>query len=235
MVEATPFLPGLSPVAGKPLTACRDGGNLTSNGGLIALREIARHLDIANVIATPLPDTRNPLLVQHTYAEMVTARMMAIAAGYEDADDLDALRNDPALMIACGRAPETGRDIPSQPTISRLENLADEATLKRIATGFIDLFCASYSAPPHRIELDIDDTDDMVHGGQQLALFNTHAGGHCFKPIHIFEAASGKPVVSLLRPGKRPSGEEIAEVLEPVITRIRSHWPKVRIDRKSVV
>ena len=147
----------------------------------------------------------------------------------EDADDLDAQRFDPALMIACGRAPETGRDIPSQPTISRLENLADEATLQQIATGFIDLFCASYTSPPHRIELDIDDTDDMVHGCQQLALFNTHAGGHCFKPIHIFEAASGKPVVSLLRPGKRPSGEEIAEVLAPVITRIRSHWPKVRI------
>ena len=86
MVEATPFLPGLSPVAGKPLTACRDGGNLTSNGGLIALREVARHLDIANVMAAPLPDARNPALILHTYAEMVTARMMAIAAGYEDAE-----------------------------------------------------------------------------------------------------------------------------------------------------
>ena len=229
MTQTMPFLPGLSPVRGLSLTARQDAGNLTSNGGLIVLREAALRLRIAEVIAGPLPDTRNPALILHTYAEMVTARIMAIAAGYEDADDLDALRNDPALMIACGRAPETGRDIPSQPTISRLENLADEATLKQIGTGFIDLFCASYSTPPHRIELDIDDTDDMVHGGQQLALFNTHAGGHCFKPIHIFEAASGKPVVSLLRPGKRPSGEEIAEVLEPVIVRIRSHWPKVRI------
>ena len=229
MTHAMPFLPGLSPVRGRSLTALQDAGNLTSNAGLIVLREAALRLKIAEVIAGPLPDTRNPALILHTYAEMVTARMMAIAAGYEDADDLDALRNDPALMIACGRAPETGRDIPSQPTISRLENLACPKTLERIATGFIDLFCATYSSPPQRIELDIDDTDDMVHGCQQLALFNTHAGGHCFKPIHIFEAASGKPVVSLLRPGKRPSGEEIAEVLEPVIARIRSHWPKVRI------
>ena len=229
MTQAMPFLPGLSPVAGRSLTAQLDAGNLTSNAGLIVLREAALRLDIARVIAGPLRDTRNPLLITHTYAEMATARMMAIAAGYEDADDLDALRNDPALMIACGRAPETGCDIPSQPTISRLENLADEATLQQIATGFIDLFCSSYTSPPQRIELDIDDTDDMVHGCQQLALFNTHAGGRCFKPIHIFEAASGKPVVSVLRPGKRPSGEEIAEVLEPVIVRIRSRWPKVRI------
>ena len=156
MTQAMPFLLGLSPLAGRSLTAQLDAGNLTSNGGLIVLREAALRLKIADVIAGPLPDKRNPaLILLHTYGEMVTARVMAIAAGYEDADDLDALRNDPALMIACGRAPETGRDIPSQPTISRLENLADEATLKQIATGFIDLFCLSYtpnikSATPSR-------------------------------------------------------------------------------------
>jgi hypothetical protein len=155
--------------------------------------------------------------------------MMAIAAGYEDADDLDALRHDPALMIACERAPETGRSIPSQPTISRLEDLADTRTLYKIGTGFIDLFCRSYARAPASIALDIDDTDDMVHGQQELALFNTHAGGTCFKPIHIFEAGSGKPILSLLRPGKRPSGEEIARVLAHVIYRIRRRWPKVAI------
>src|SRR5262245_19435868 len=229
MAEATPFLPGLSPVASKPLTATRDAGNLSSNGGLVVLREAARRLDLAAVIADPLPDTRDPLLVIHSYRAMVTARMMAIAAGYEDADDLDALRHDPALMIACERAPETGRGIPSQPTISRLENLADTRTLYKIGTGFIDLFCRSYARPPAFIALDIDDTDDPVHGQQELALFNTHAGGTCFLPIHIFEAGSGKPILSLLRPGKRPSGEDIARVLAHVIHRIRRHWPKVRI------
>lgn len=229
MADATPFLPGLSPVWTKPLTAARDAGNLSSNGGLVVLREAASRLDLAAVIADPLPDTRNPLFVIHSYRAMVTARMMAIAAGYEDADDLDALRHDPALLIACERAPETGRSIPSQPTISRLENLADTRTLYRIGAGFIDLFCRSYARPPASIVLDIDDTDDMVHGQQELALFNTHAGGHCFKPIHIFEAGSGKPVLSLLRPGKRPSGEEIARVLAHVIFSIRRRWPKVSI------
>ena len=229
MPKATPFLPGLSPVGRKPLTAFQDAGNLTSNGGLILLREAAQRLGLADVVAFPLPDTRNPLLITHTYSAMVTARMMAIAAGYEDADDLDALRSDPALMIACNREPEGGHDIPSQPTISRLENLSDVKTLYRIGIGFIDLFCRGYATPPHSIALDIDDTDDMVHGGQQLALFNTHAGGHCFQPMHIFEANSGKPILSLLRPGKRPSGEEIARVLWHVIHRIRRHWPRVRI------
>ena len=229
MQDATPFLPGLSPVARKSLTATQDAGNLTSNGGLVVLREAARRLGLAGVVADPLPDTRNQLLVIHSYCAMVTARMMAIAAGYEDADDLDALRHDPALLIACERAPESGHDIPSQPTISRLENLADARTLYKIGTGFIDLFCRSYAAAPSHIVLDIDDTSDMVHGQQELALFNTHAGGHCFQPIHIFEAGSGKPILSLIRPGKRPSGEEIRRVLAHVIHRIRRHWPHVRI------
>ena len=229
MIQATPFLPGLSPVAGKSLTVQQDAGNLTSNGGLVVLRESAIRLGIAQVVAAPLPDTRNPLLVTHSYEDMVTARMMAIAAGYEDADDIDALRRDPALMLACNRAPESGIDLPSQPTISRLENVADTKALYRIGIGFIDLFLDGYATPPHSIVLDIDDTDDRVHGGQQLALFNTHAGGHCFQPIHIFEGNSGKPILSLLRPGKRPSGEEAARVLRHVIRRIRRRWPRVRI------
>lgn len=228
-MNTTPFLPGLSPVRSKSLTARQDAGNLSSNGGVIVLREAARRLGLADMIASALPDKRNPLLVTHSYVDMITARMMAIAAGYEDGDDLDHLRRDPAMMIACERAPETGVGLPSQPTISRLENLADASTLARIEEGFIDRFCASYAASPEQIELDIDDTDDLVHGGQQLALFNTHAGGTCFKPVFIFEAGSGKPVLALLRPGKRPKGEEIAGILERVIRRIRANWPNVRI------
>lgn len=125
MTSATPFLPGLSPVAGKSLTAERDAGNLTSNGGLIALREVERRLDIAGMIAKHIPDRRNPLLITHTYADMNRARMMMIAAGYEDCDDIDTLKTDPAFKIACDRAPETGVDLMSQPTLSRLENTPD--------------------------------------------------------------------------------------------------------------
>ena len=119
MSDATPFLPGLSPVAGKPLTAARDAGNLTSNGGLVALREIASRLGLAQVIAGPLPDARNPLLIRHTYADMVLARVMMISAAHEDCDDIDALKADPALKIACDRAPVSGADLMSQPTSCR--------------------------------------------------------------------------------------------------------------------
>ena len=92
--------------------------------------------------------------------------------------------------------------------------------------SLIDLFCAGFEAMPERIVLDIDDTSDAVHGGQQLALFNAHYDDYCFQPIHIFEAATGKPVLSLLRPGKRPSGKEVARILRHVIRRIRHNWPR---------
>jgi hypothetical protein len=117
----------------------------------------------------------------------------------------------------------------SQPTLSRLENLADWRALARIGLGQIDLYCRSFKIPPRQIVLDIDDTDDPVHGQQELALFNAHYNCTCFQPIHIFDGLSGKPVLSLLRPGKRPSGEEVAKVLRHVIRRIRKHWPKVQI------
>jgi hypothetical protein len=228
-MHANPILPGLSPVGTKPLTATFDAGRLSSDGGMIVLREIAERLGVADVVAAPLRDERDPSRIRHSYAEMALVRMVMIAAGYEDCDDVDALRTDPALKIAIGRAPETGADLMSQPTLSRLENLAGWRTLARIGLGQIDLYCRSFKTPPARIVLDIDDTDDPVHGQQQLALFNAHYDCTCFQPIHIFDGLSGKPVLSLLRPGKRPSGKEVAKVLRHVIGRIRKHWPHVAI------
>ena len=130
MTNATPILPGLSSVASKPIHAAFDGGRLSSDGGVIVLREEALRLRLAEVIAGPLPDQRDPTRVTHTYAEMALARMLAIAAGYEDCDDLDALRTDPAFKIACGRLPDSDADLMSQPTLSRLENLPDWRALQ---------------------------------------------------------------------------------------------------------
>ena len=229
MNEITPFLPGLSPVAGKELCARFDGGRLSSDGGVLLFPGIERRLGIAGLLASCLHDERDPASTTHSYADMIRARMFAIACGYEDCDDLDVLRFDPAFKLACGRLAETGDDLMSQPTLSRLENAPSWRELGRMGLSMIDLFCASFRCVPARIVLDIDDTGDAVHGGQQLALFNAHYDEYCFQPIHIFEAATGKPVLSLLRPGKRPSGEEAARILKHVIRRIRHNWPRVQI------
>jgi hypothetical protein len=117
----------------------------------------------------------------------------------------------------------------SQPTLSRLENLADWRALTRIGLNLIDVACRSWARPPQATTLDIDDTDDPAHGQQELALFNALFACTCFQPIHIFEATSGKATSPPYAPGKRPSGEGATRILRHVIGRIRKHWPGVRI------
>ncbi len=229
MSDDTPLLPGLSPVDGLDLHARFDGGAVSSNGGALFLREAGRRRGLSALLAACIADRRDPARVVHSYASMIQARMVAIACGHEDCDDLDALRHDPALKIACDKRPDARIGLASQPTLSRLENAATWRMLARMGLRMIDAFCDSYARVPAEIVLDIDDTVDLAHGAQQLSLFSTHAGDTCFQPILIFEAGTQKPVAAILRPGKRPSGEEAAAVLRHVIRRIRANWPRVAI------
>ena len=229
MAENAPFLPGLSPVGGKPVHVTFDGGRLTSDAGVLLLAEVERRLGLAERLARCLADPRAPERVRHTLAEMIRFRMLLIAAGYPDANDCDGLRIDPAFKLAVGRLPESGADLCSQPTMCRLENLPGPTALKRMMAAMVELFCDSFEEVPRRIVLDIDDTCDPVHGGQQLALFHAHHNERCFLPIHVYEAGSGKPVAVILRPGKTPDGAEVMLVLRHIVAAIRRHWPKVDI------
>jgi hypothetical protein len=228
-VDPTLPLPGLSPVCGKPVVARFDGGRLSSDGGVLLLAEVERRLRIGERLAGCLEDPRAPGQVVHGLAEMIRFRALAIAAGYPDANDCDALRRDPAFKMAVGRLPESGEDLCSQPTMTRLENLPGPVALKRMMAAMIELFCDSFEAVPRRLVLDIDDTEDRAYGQQQLSLFNAYHDSRCFMPIHIYEAISGKPVAIFLRPGKTPDGTEVALVLRHVVRAIRARWPRVDI------
>lgn len=224
------MLPFALPSVGrKKLTAAFDGGRLTSDGGVMLLALAERRLGLAQKLAAPIADPRDPARVIHPLPDILRARILAIACGYEDADDLDHLRSDPGLKLACGRLPDTGRDLCSQPTVSRWENaptLREIIALMRVMVG---VYCASYSTPPKAVTLDIDDTVDVVHGHQQLSLFNAHYDDRCFLPIHVYDTAASRPVAMLLRPGKTPSGPEIAHHLRRLVRTIRTHWPTTRI------
>jgi hypothetical protein len=222
-------LPGSASIAGKGVQVAFDGGRLTSDAGVLPLADIERRLGIAERLARCLADLRSPERVRHTIAEMIRFRVLLIAAGYPDANDCDALRADPAFKMAVGRAPESGADLCSQPTMCRLENLPDATALKRMMAAMVELFCDSSTDVPRRIVLDIDDTCDRAHGRQQLALFHARYGARCFLPIHVYEATTGKPVAVILRPGKTPDGAEVALVLRHVVRRIRARWPKVDV------
>ncbi len=227
MVDPTPFLPGLSPVAGKAVVARFDGGRLSSEGGLLPLREIERRLGLAERLAACLGDPRAPERVVHRLAEIIRFRMLMIAAGYEDGNDADSLRADPMFKLALDRLPG-GAELCSQSTISRLENLPDTRALLRLGRALVEQYCASFRQVPKRIVLDIDDTFDRVHGGQQLRLFNAHYDDYGFQPIVVFDG-EGRFVTALLRPGKRPSGVEIRAFLRRLVGALRANWPKVAI------
>ena len=159
--------------------------------------------------------------------------MLAIACGYEDADDLDHLRTDPGFKLACGRLPDSGADLCSQPTVSRWENAPTLREVVRMSYAMIDLYCASYPRPPAAVTLDIDDSVDVVHGHQQLSLFNAHYDERCFLPIHVYDTATARPVAILLRPGKTPSGREVRHHLRRLLRRIRRHWPHSRLTMRG--
>jgi hypothetical protein len=229
MAKNAPVRPGLSPVGGKPVHVAFDGGRLTSDAGVLVLAEVERRLGLAERLARCIEDPRVPERVRHDLAEMIRFRALLIAAGYADANDCDALRADPAFKMAVGRLPESGEDLCSQPTMCRLENLPGPTALKRMMAAMVELFCDSFAQVPRRIVLDIDDTEDRVHGRQQLSLFHAHYDSRCFLPIHIYEAGTGKPVAVFLRPGKTPGGAEVALVLRHVVRAIRRRWPAVEI------
>ena len=213
----------------KKVTAAFDGGRITSDGGVMLLAAVEKELGIADRLAPLITDPRNPLLVTHSVADILRARMLAIACGYEDADDLDHLRTDPGFKLACGRLPDSGTDLCSQPTVSRWENAPTLREVIRMTYALIDTYCASYKRPPRAVTLDIDDTLDVVHGHQQLSLFNAHYDERCFLPIHVYDTATSRPVAVLLRTGTTPSGVEIRGHLRRMVRRIRSHWPDTRL------
>ena len=226
-VEATLPLPGLSPVGGKPLVARFDGGRLSSDGGVLALREIERRLGIADRLAACLEDPRAPGAVRHSLADIIRFRLLMIAAGYEDGVDAAALRHDPAFKLALDRLPDAAA-LCSQPTISRLENLPDPRALLRMGRAMVALYCGSFRQVPRRIVLDLDDTFDPVHGGQQLRLFNAYHDEYGFQPLVVFDG-DGRPVAAMLRPARRPTGAEARGFLRRLVREIRGHWPRVEI------
>ena len=216
-------------VCRKQVTAAFDGGRLTSDGGVMLLALAERRLGIAQRLARCFPDRRNRARITHTLEDMIRARIFAIACGYEDADDLDVLRGDPAFKLACGRLPDSGADLCSQPTLSRLENAPSLKDAIRLTYALVDQWIASYASAPDAVILDIDDTCDVVHGYQQLSLFNAHYDERCFLPIHIYDTARASPVAIVLRPGKTPGGVEVRAHLRRLVRHIRKQWPQTRI------
>jgi hypothetical protein len=216
-------LPGLSPVSGKTVVVNFDGGLLSSDGGILVLREVEQRLRVADRLAACIEDPRSPEQITHSLADIIRFRLLMISAGYEDGNDASNLRGDPMFKMALDLSP-SDRELCSQSTFSRLENLPDARTLLRMGRAMVDLYCESFRQVPKRITLHIDDTFDAVHGGQQLRLFNEYG----IQPIVVFDG-EGRFITTVLRPAKRPGGKEIRAFLRRLLRAIRANWPNTQI------
>ncbi len=228
MTDATPLPFDLPAIERKKLTVAFDGGNQSSDAGLLLLRAAEQRTGIIARLAAALPDRRDPARVQHRLREIIAQRVLGICCGYEDAIDHDALRDDPALKMATGRAPETGAPLASQSTISRFENAPSRWDAGRLAKALVDHFTARVT-PAHRDIFDIDDTFNAAYGGQQLSFWNAHYDERGFASMHVYHAGTGLPVATILRPAKTPGGGEVRTVVKHLTKRILKTWSQANI------
>lgn len=219
----------LFPVEHKNIELSFTGDQISSDGGLLLLGEVNRQLGLTSKISDCISDKRDSRYIDHTIEELITQRVFQIAAGYEDCNDCNDMRNDMILKTCVGRLPQTGNDLESQSTMSRLENMVENADLYKIGEQMVDIFIDSYSSQPKVIILDCDDTNNNTYGQQQLSLFNNYYHDYCYMPLHIYEGLSGKLVTTILKPGRRNKQSNIASLLKKLVNRLRHEWPNTII------
>jgi len=219
----------LFPVSDKKIELSYTGEQISSDGGLLLLREVENQIGLINGISSCITDTRDLRYVDHSITELITQRVFQIAAGYEDCNDCNDLRSDMVFKTCTGRFPQTGRDLASQPTMSRLENAVGPRDLLQMGRYLLDTFVASYASAPGVIIIDCDDTNNNTYGQQQLTLFNNYYHDHCYMPLHIYEGLSGKLITTILKPGRRNKQNNVASLLKKIVRHLRKQWPGTMI------
>ena len=219
-------------ISGKEVVSRWDGGDITSDAGLLLVSLADRKLGLIEAMADCVNDTRQQSKVEHFPVEIMRERVYAICQDYEDANDLDVLGSDPALKAACNRLPSSGVDLASQPTISRFENMPSAKDQLRLGKRMAERVISRLDVGTRQVVIDVDPTDDPAHGQQELEFFNGHYGCHCFLPVHIhITGDDGRQRIlgSLLRPGNAGATKGLKGILRIAVRLIRSRLPDARI------
>lgn len=219
----------LFPVQNKRVELQYSGCEISTDGGLLLLKEVENQIGIVNGFSKCIKDSRHQSYVQHSINELISQRVFQIAAGYEDCNDSDLLRGDSVLKMCSNRLPESDADLGSQPTMSRLENSVSKTDLYRIAQMFVEKFIASYDSEPPVIIMDADDTNNNAYGQQLEIEFNNYYGEYVFMPLHIYEGLSGKLITTILKPGRRSKSVQVFAILKRIIKLLRRHWKNTLI------
>jgi hypothetical protein len=198
------------------------GGDLSSDGGLLLLRQLDRHLGLSRAAAAAIPDPRDPERIRHALRDLLAQRLYGLCCGYEDLNDHKTLRDDVLMQTAVGR----DEALASAPTFSRLENRATRAQAWALHGVLIDQFIASHHSAPDELVLDIDASDVPLHGEQELSQFHAYYDQHCYLPLYVF---CGQAMLACyLRPSKIDGAKHAAAVIKLLVTRLRQAWPNTR-------
>ena len=226
---------------GRRVTAAFDGGSITSNAGALLLGKADRSTGLFNRVAAGFTDHRDPRLTEHSVRTLVAQRITGITLGYEDLNDHDDLRHDPLLALLSGKIEARRKDcapLAGKSTLSRLEHAPAGGKPSRyakidhdpeklqdvLAESFIDSW---QGLPPSRLVLDIDSTDDEVHGRQEGRSFHGYYNHYCFLPLYI--TCGGRPLFALLRPGSADPAGGVTGPLGRIVARLRQEWPWLKI------
>ncbi len=236
------------PLSQRDVVARFDGGSITSDGGGLLLREVERRTGILEQFAACFTDHRDPRFIEHSVQELVGQRVYGLALGYEDLNDHDELRRDPLLATLVGKVDPTGvqrlrdRDVgkalAGKSTLNRLElTTADAGPASRykkiVLDGaavdrlFVNVFLQAFRKAPRQIVLDLDATDDPLHGGQEGRFFHGFYGHYCYLPLYIF--CGEFLLCARLRRSNLDASAGTVEELERIVTQIRAAWPRVQV------
>ena len=247
--QCTPTLFEFHALGKREVVATTDGGNITSDAGGLLLREVEKRMGLVRRFAECFEDLRDPELVEHSVEELIAQRVYGLALGYEDLNDHDELRKDPLLAVLVGKSDPQGADrirqrdkgkaMAGKSTLNRLELTPDapsekEQRYKKIVMKpeaidrlFVDRFIQAHQEPPEEIILDVDATDDPLHGNQEGRFFHGYYGNYCYLPLYIF--CGEFLLCARLRPSNIDASAGTVEELERIVGQIHAAWPEVRI------
>ena len=216
----------------KPIVVEPSAGQLSSDAGLLPIREFDQRIGLTEQFAQALGDRRRQPSVDHSFLQMVRMRVYGVLADYPDQNDHDVLRSDPVFKLIAGRSPDSP-DLASQPTLSRFENAIDVASLNRLRDVLIDQFIASFDAPPTRLTFDIDPFDDPTHGSQQLTFFHGYYGQYQYLPRVITCAETDQVVMICLLFGTAHPALGADDDIAYLVNRLRREWPDIDIELRG--
>jgi Transposase DDE domain group 1 len=220
--------------AALALEAAFDGGRITSDGGLVWLAEADSELGLCERVAGHVPEWRRRK-GRHSLEALVKQRVFQIACGYEDQNDSNSLREDPLLKLLCGSLPESGTELASQPTISRLENAPSASACYRMAEAIFELYLTERGkdGAPAKILLDFDATADPTHGDQEGSFYHGYYEQHMYHPLLVFDGRSGHLITALLRAGNTHGSHSAVALLRRMVARLRRRWPGVEVEIRA--